>query len=229
MTAFTMPLDETLTVESDDPTLASFGPYVYSRLASSNAGGLAFWELDRRARSWEELRNAASVRLYYRDDLGRELPDAFPGTDTLRLEFPESGQRFEWPVLEYEPPDPAKDWAGQPARNYGAFTVTPPAETRGGQNLPEADAEARFTVRQAGAATTRTLWCARMDFAMRDMLRTDAGGLVEVEHDSRFRVRYSSDWEVGRTFTYRGETWQVRAISEIGRRRGLELLARRSE
>ena len=222
-------LDETLTVTTDDPALASFGPYVYSRLRGSSGEGLAFWGIERDARSWEELRDATRALLYARDDTGQVLPAAFANTDTLRLEFPESGQVFEWTVTAYEPPDLTDDWTKRLTRNCGAFTLTPPAETRGGQNLPEADAEARFTVRQAGAALTRTLWCARMDFTMRDMLRTDAAGLVEVEHDSRFHVRYSPDWEVGRLFTYRGESWQVKAIREIGRRRGLELLARRSE
>ena len=221
-------LDEVLTVADEAAPVG--GPYVYSRRRGSSAEGLGWWELNREARSWEELRDAESVRLYLRDDLGRELPPALPpAASTLRLTFPESGQVFEWAVGAYAPPDGDPDWTGQPSRNYGHFTVTAPAETRGGENLPAHDAEARFTLRDATPATSRTLWCARMDFAMRDMLRTDAGGLIEVEHDSRFHVRWASSWKVGRTFTYRGEQWQVRAISEIGRRRGLELLARRSE
>ena len=35
-------------------------------------------------------------------------------------------------------------------------------------------------------------------------------------------------WAVGMSFEFRGASWQVRAISEVGRRRYLDLLARRS-
>ena len=221
-------LDETLTVEADAPALA--GPYVYSRLRDSSGGGLAYWSINREARSWEELRDATEVYLYHRDDVGQELPDRLPdGAERIRLEFPESAQVLTWTLRGYDGPDRLDDWAGQPTRNYAVITVAPPAETVGGENLPGMDAEARVTALDSTEATTSTLWCARMDFTLGDMLDTDAAGLVEVQHDSRFQVRWADTWAVGDRFTYRGDSWQVRALSEIGRRRGLELLARRMD
>ena len=222
MTSLTAALDETMTIEVEGDATE----YVYSHVRGSSAAGLAWYEFGRTPRSWEELKDSKTVRLYYRDDLGQELPSSIGDADTLRLVYPQSGMRFEWPIVDFVGADPSPDWAGQPTKDYAAFTVTPPAETRGGENLPEDDEEARFSLIDSSAsAATVTLWCRKRDLTMRDQIRADAGDLFEAERDAMFLTRWR-DWKVGDVFTFRSEQWQVRSTAEIGRRRAVEIHAR---
>ncbi len=219
---FAARLDETLTIDVEDDATE----YVYSRMRGASAPGLAWYEFERTPRSWEEVRNATELRAYYRDDLGQTLPSSLAeDLNTVRLSFPQTGMRFEWTILEYEPPDPSDDWAGQPSRDFALVSLMPSAKTRGGENLPADDEEARVSFRDSTAPATRTLWCRKRDLTMRDQIRADAGDLFEAERDAMFLTRWRN-WKPGDLFTFRGEQWQVRSTAEIGRRRAVELHAR---
>ena len=74
--------------------------------------------------------------------------------------------------------------------------------------------------------TTVTVWAARRDFMSRDQLSIAPGQIFELS-DTRFVVRAEGlPWAVGDTFTFEGESYVVRGVSQIGRSRHLELLAR---
>jgi SPP1 family predicted phage head-tail adaptor len=46
--------------------------------------------------------------------------------------------------------------------------------------------------------------------------------------DTRFRVRYRRDLSVEHRIVYDGEHYEIASISEIGRREGLEIIARKA-
>lgn len=76
---------------------------------------------------------------------------------------------------------------------------------------------------------TETYWAERRDFPAADVLETrEAGGLVGVT-DARYIVRAEiAPWSTGDTFTDEdGASRTVRGVSEVGRGRYVELLARR--
>lgn len=79
-----------------------------------------------------------------------------------------------------------------------------------------------------GETATVPVWASRRDFPARDLVQHTPAGLVTIA-DSRYIVRAGLDaWNVGDSFTDEaGARRTVRGISQIGRGRHLELLARR--
>ena len=79
-----------------------------------------------------------------------------------------------------------------------------------------------------GPVTTVGVWAARRDFRPRDFLQRSPSGLVEIE-DTRIYVRADSGpWDAGdRIVDDEGVTRTVRGVSDIGRGRYVELLARK--
>ena len=76
------------------------------------------------------------------------------------------------------------------------------------------------------SSTEVTLWAGRRDFASKDQLNIGDGSFFELS-DTRIIVRAEGlVWEVGDTFTLEGERYTVRGVSQLGRSRHLELLAR---
>ena len=76
------------------------------------------------------------------------------------------------------------------------------------------------------SSTEVTLWAGRRDFASKDQLNIGDGSNFELS-DRRFVVRAEGQaWAVGDTFTHEDSTYVVRGVSELGRSRHLELLAR---
>ena len=75
--------------------------------------------------------------------------------------------------------------------------------------------------------TEVTVWAARLDFRARDQLNIGDGSFFELS-DRRFVVRAEGlGWAVGDKFRDdAGEIYTVRGVSEMGRGRFLELLAR---
>ena len=100
-----------------------------------------------------------------------------------------------------------------------------------GSTLPSAGTSLSLTVTTGGTKTTtqtvtRSVWCARHDFSARDQLNIAPGQFFELS-DRRFVVRFEGpSWDVGDTFTFEGESYTVRGVSQLGRSRHLELLAR---
>ena len=97
--------------------------------------------------------------------------------------------------------------------------------------LPAAGTALTVTIATGGTMTVtqtamRSIWCQRRDFRPRDQLSIGDGAHFELS-DTRFIVRADGPaWDVGDTFTFEGESFTVRGVSEIGRRRWFELLAR---
>ena len=97
--------------------------------------------------------------------------------------------------------------------------------------LPAAGAALTITVASGGTTTTtqtvtRPVWCALRDFTGRDQLNIGDGSFFELS-DTRIIVRAEGPaWDVGDAFTLEGEGYTVRAVSQLGRSRHLELLAR---
>ena len=101
-----------------------------------------------------------------------------------------------------------------------------------GAALPAAGTALAITVATGGTQTstqtvTRSVWCARRDFTGRDQINIDDGQFFELS-DTRVIVRAEGPaWDVGDTFTLEGESYTVRGVSQLGRSRHLELLARK--
>ena len=78
-----------------------------------------------------------------------------------------------------------------------------------------------------GPSTEVTVWASRQDFRARDQLNIGDGSNFELS-DRRFIVRAEGlpAWDVGDKFTSEGEAYTVRGVSQIGRSRFVELLAR---
>ena len=76
------------------------------------------------------------------------------------------------------------------------------------------------------STTEVKVWAARRDFASRDQINIGDGSFFELS-DTRIIVRVEGPaWDVGDTFTLEGESYTVRGVSQLGRSRYLELLAR---
>ena len=76
------------------------------------------------------------------------------------------------------------------------------------------------------STTEVKVWAARRDFTSRDQLNIAPGQFFELS-DTRVIVRAEGPaWDVGDTFTLEGESYTVRGVSQLGRSRHLELLAR---
>ena len=113
------------------------------------------------------------------------------------------------------------------------FNLTPASlRLTFGADLPAAGTALTVTFDTGGTQTvtktaTRSVWCARRDFRARDQLQAGDGQFFELS-DTRFVVRAQGQaWDVGDTFTFEGESFTVRGVSELlGRLRFTELLAR---
>ena len=101
-----------------------------------------------------------------------------------------------------------------------------------GADLPAAGTALTVTIASGGTQTitqtvTRDVWCQRRDFRPRDQLNIGPGVIFELS-DTRFIVRADGPaWDVSDTFTFEGESYAVRGVTELhGRLRFTELLAR---
>ena len=228
-------LNELLVIELDavaNPPLWTGRYNVYLQLDYPEAVGEYGWAPGE-VEAWGLIQTATRVLFYRYDADGVEaVPagrsaialDVVP-TLTFRASWTRLAQSIEWGVLRME------GWRDFEGSEFAEITFDRGAPmTTGGNVTPDRADTVQFTLKVGSSVpTTRKAWTYRRDFRPTDAFLAPSAGVVAIETDAIFRVRYDALWTPGRAFAYRGSNWTTLGSARVRRLALLDILARRTE